>query len=185
MNSSGARNPTYPMHLVAVGIQHDDGGGPIHLELVHQGGVRSLDLNRDKVIIHELDDLVVGVRNRTHLLATDSLGIEKVQENGLFRLSGVVLGLGQIIQPADIQGHGDFLLFRDWGQVWPTGWTKHKHSWPKGKSGAGRLAGSAMAAKNKAGRILREYVSLLRITVVKPWQSGAHALHRRLPMIIL
>jgi hypothetical protein len=68
-------------------------------------------------MIHELDDLVVGVRNRTHLLATDSLGIEKVQENGLFRLSGVVFGLGQVIQPADLQGHGDFLLFREWGQI--------------------------------------------------------------------
>jgi hypothetical protein len=73
-------------------------------------------------------------------LATDSLGIEKVQENGLFRLSGVVLGLGQIIQPADLQGHGDFLLFRDWGQVWPACWTKHKHSQLKGKSEAGRRA---------------------------------------------
>jgi hypothetical protein len=44
-------------------------------------------------------------------LATRSLGIEEIQENGLFRLAGVVPGFGQIIQPADIQGHGDFLLF--------------------------------------------------------------------------
>jgi hypothetical protein len=44
-------------------------------------------------------------------LATDSLGIEKIQENGLFRLSGVFLGLSQVIEPADIQGHGNFLLF--------------------------------------------------------------------------
>jgi hypothetical protein len=51
-------------------------------------------------------------------LATRSLGIEKIQENGLFRLSGVVLGLGQIIQPADIQGHGNCLLDRDWGRLW-------------------------------------------------------------------
>jgi hypothetical protein len=48
-------------------------------------------------------------------LATDSLGIEKIQENRLFRLSGVVLGLGEIIQPADIQGHGECLLSQDWG----------------------------------------------------------------------
>ena len=99
------------MDLTAVGIQHNDGRGPLNLEFVHQGGVRGLDLNRDKVIIHELDDLVVRVRNRTHLLATDSLGIEKVQENRLFRLSGVVLGLGQVVQPANIQGH------RDWQRV--------------------------------------------------------------------
>jgi hypothetical protein len=46
-------------------------------------------------------------------LATDSLRIEKVQENGLFRLSGVFLGLGQVIQPANIQGHSDSLLW--WG----------------------------------------------------------------------
>jgi hypothetical protein len=68
-------------------------------------------------------------------LATDSLGIEKIQENRLFRLSGVVLGFGQIIQPADIQGHGNCLLSRDWGRLWPAVWKKHKHSWPKGKGG--------------------------------------------------
>jgi hypothetical protein len=53
-------------------------------------------------------------------LATDSPGIEKVQENGFFGLSGVVLGLGQVVEPADIQSHRDFLLLRDWGQVWPS-----------------------------------------------------------------
>jgi hypothetical protein len=41
-------------------------------------------------------------------LTTDSLGIEKVQENGLFRLPGGVLGFGQVIQPTDIQGHNNF-----------------------------------------------------------------------------
>jgi hypothetical protein len=48
-------------------------------------------------------------------LATDSLGIEKVQENGLFRLSGVVFGFGQVIQPANIQGHRGFLLLSGLG----------------------------------------------------------------------
>ena len=84
MNSSGREKPHHPMDLVAVGIQDDDGGRPGHLELVHQGGVRDLDLDRDEVIIHELDNLVVRVRNRTHLLATDSLGVEKIQGTGLF-----------------------------------------------------------------------------------------------------
>jgi hypothetical protein len=82
-------------------------------------------------------------------LATDSLGVEKIQENGLFRLPGAVLGLGQIIQPADIQGHGDYLLFRDRGEVRPVGWTKYNHSWSKGKRGAARRAALAMAAKSK------------------------------------
>jgi hypothetical protein len=44
------------------------------------------------------------------LLTAGSLGIEKVQENGLFRLPGSLLGFGQIIQPTDIQGHDNFLL---------------------------------------------------------------------------
>jgi hypothetical protein len=48
-------------------------------------------------------------------LATDSLGIEKVQENGLFRQPSVFLGLGQVIQPANIQGHRDSLLLSGLG----------------------------------------------------------------------
>jgi hypothetical protein len=36
------------------------------------------------------------------------VGIEKVQEYGLFRQLGGLLGFGQIIQPTDIQGHDNF-----------------------------------------------------------------------------
>jgi len=39
------------------------------------------------------------------LLTADSLGVEKVQENGFIRLPGGGFGFGQIIQPTDIQGH--------------------------------------------------------------------------------
>jgi hypothetical protein len=45
------------------------------------------------------------------LLATDSLGIEKVQEHGFFGLPSGFLGLSQIIQPTDIQSHNHCLLF--------------------------------------------------------------------------
>jgi hypothetical protein len=41
------------------------------------------------------------------LLTAGSLGVEKIQENGLIRLPGGRLGFGQIIQPTDIQGHDD------------------------------------------------------------------------------
>jgi hypothetical protein len=50
-------------------------------------------------------------------LAADSLGVEKIEEHGFFRLPGAVLGLGQIIQPTDTQGHGDYLLFRNRDQT--------------------------------------------------------------------
>ena len=66
--------------FVAIRIQDDDGGSPFHLKLRHQGSVGNLNLDRDKIIIHELDNLVVRVRNCTHLLATDSLGVEKIQQ---------------------------------------------------------------------------------------------------------
>jgi hypothetical protein len=41
------------------------------------------------------------------LLAAGSLGIEKIQENGLFRLPGGLLGFGQIVEPTNIQGHAE------------------------------------------------------------------------------
>jgi hypothetical protein len=66
-------------------------------------------------------------------LATDSFGVEKVQENGLFGYPGAVLGLGQITQPADIQGHEEFLLFQGRGAARAGGWSKHNHSPWKGK----------------------------------------------------
>jgi hypothetical protein len=50
------------------------------------------------------------VRNCTHLLAAGSFGVEKIQQDGLVRLPGGLLGLGQIIQPTDTQGHNHILL---------------------------------------------------------------------------
>jgi hypothetical protein len=83
------------------------------------------------------------------------LGIEKIQQNRLFRLSGVVLGFGQIIQPADIQGHGNCLLSRDWGRLRPVVWKKHKHFWSKGKgaSAAGQGGDAVPANTGREGWI--------------------------------
>ena len=59
------------------------------------------DLYRDKVQGNKLGHLLVGVRNRTHMLAAQSLGVKKIQENGLIRSSAVSWPLGQIVQPAE------------------------------------------------------------------------------------
>jgi hypothetical protein len=57
------------------------------------------------------------------LLAADSLGIKKVKQYGLFRLFGDLLGLGQIIQPTDIQGHDT----PPCGAGFTHHWLKHNH----------------------------------------------------------
>jgi hypothetical protein len=95
----------HPMNLTAIGIQYDYGGSPTDIELMHQRLVRDFDLHWRKINFHKLDDLLIGVRNRTHLLTADSLGVEKVQENGLFRLPGSLLSFVKIIQPTDLLCH--------------------------------------------------------------------------------
>jgi hypothetical protein len=42
-------------------------------------------------------------------LAAQSLGIVKIQQDGFIDLPGGFLGLAQIVQPANLYGHG-FLL---------------------------------------------------------------------------
>jgi hypothetical protein len=83
-------------------------------------------------------------------LATDSLWVEKVKENGLLRLAGAVFGLGQIIQPADIQGHEDFLLLRK--RVSYPAYSKNNHSWWKGKRGRHIWAGWDRRFRGNAAR---------------------------------
>jgi hypothetical protein len=51
------------------------------------------------------------------LLATQSLGIVKIQQDGFIGLPGGFLGLGQIVQPANLYCHGFLLIIIILGRV--------------------------------------------------------------------
>jgi len=102
--------PYAPVVLSPLRGQHQQGGSPAHRKPLHHGGVGGFDLYRDKVQGNKLGHLLVGVRNRTHLLAAQSLGVKKIQENRLIDLACDFLTLGQIVQPADLQCHLCLLL---------------------------------------------------------------------------
>jgi hypothetical protein len=69
-----------------------------------------LELHRDKVQGQKLGHALVRVRNRTQLLAAQSLGIVKIQQDRFIDLTGGFLGLGQIVQPANFYRHGLLLI---------------------------------------------------------------------------
>jgi len=39
-----------------------------------------MDTNRDDMLIYLLDNILLGIRNRIHLLTADSSGVEKIQK---------------------------------------------------------------------------------------------------------
>jgi hypothetical protein len=84
--------------------------------------------------------MLIGIRNRTHLLAAQSLRIVKIQQNWFIDPPGGFLGPGQIVQPAYLYGHG-LSPFGKPGVPSPKGnstpeiYPKHSHPEVKGKAG--------------------------------------------------
>ena len=66
-----------PVVFFPVGIQDDEGRGPLKVELFRQRRIGS-HLEGNKVLSDEFDHFGVGVRNRTQLLAANSMGVEKI-----------------------------------------------------------------------------------------------------------
>src|SRR3974390_3629069 len=91
--------------LLAVRVQNQDGGGPGDVVFPHQILIGGFHLHRHKVKIHELSYTFVRVRHGTHLLAANSLGVEKVQEDWLLEPFSGLLSLRQTVQPAYVHGH--------------------------------------------------------------------------------
>jgi hypothetical protein len=87
-------------------VQHDDSRRPGNVKIAGQRlGVKK-DLHRNEVLVHISNDLGVGVRNRTHLLAADSAGVKKIQQDiFFFSRSPSQPGL-EIAFPLDFVMHG-------------------------------------------------------------------------------
>jgi hypothetical protein len=73
-----------------------------------------LHLDRDKIQVDETANAFRRVRNCTHFLAAQSLGVEKIQENGLIGFSGGILGQSQVLSPTDLQFSHNFAPYLRW-----------------------------------------------------------------------
>jgi len=73
--------------LFSISVEGDQCGGPLYVEVNGQGLVVKRDPQRDQIILDEFGHFFVGIRNRIHLLATDSARVVEIQQYGLpFRL---------------------------------------------------------------------------------------------------
>ena len=71
------------MVLLTIIIEHHQGGGPGDLEIRGEGfGIR-LHLQWDHLLADEFAHFGIRVRNRTHLLTTNSARAEKIEEDRL------------------------------------------------------------------------------------------------------
>ena len=64
-----------------VSVQGDQGGCPLDIEVRGKGfGIKS-NLDGDHVLVDELNDLRIRVRNCTHLLTTNSARVEEIEQD--------------------------------------------------------------------------------------------------------
>lgn len=68
--------------LLAFYIEGDEAGGPLDVEVSGQGLGIPRYSEGDQVLFDEPDDLLLGIRDRIHLLAADSAGVEKIEQYG-------------------------------------------------------------------------------------------------------
>jgi hypothetical protein len=73
----GGEKTNRSMVFLPLGIEGDQGGGPLDVEIRGQrlGIIRYL--NRNQVRLNEFDNGRMGIRNRIHLLTANSLGVMK------------------------------------------------------------------------------------------------------------
>src|SRR3972149_1205180 len=69
-----------PVVLFSFKIQNNESGGPLKVEVLGQGCI-GCHLQRNQGLLNEFNDFDLGVRNRTHLLAANSAGVEEIEEN--------------------------------------------------------------------------------------------------------
>jgi hypothetical protein len=74
------------MALFTVPIQSDDSWGPLNVKIIGQRFLIISYSDGNYSILQKITYFVVGIRNRIHLLTTDSSGIEKIQDD-IFLLS--------------------------------------------------------------------------------------------------
>ena len=68
------------VHFMAFHVQDDQVRGVFDLKLARQRLLVVRHAQRDRAFMDELDDVVMGKRNRFHLLAAASTGVEEVEE---------------------------------------------------------------------------------------------------------
>jgi hypothetical protein len=54
----------------------------LKVEVLGQRGIGK-NLERNQILLNEFHHFSLGVRNRTHLLAANSMGVEKIEKNRL------------------------------------------------------------------------------------------------------
>lgn len=70
-----------PVMFLAIRPQGDQNRGPFDVKIRGQGLDIKGDLERDKIVMQKSNDLAVRVRDRTHLLTADSVGVMKKEQN--------------------------------------------------------------------------------------------------------
>ena len=96
---------TAVVHL-PVFVHNKQGRGPLDIEFRGQGfGIKG-DPDGNHRFFHITDNRLIGIRNRIHLLAPDSPGIVKIEEQGFFFAARHCQARFIIILPPDRIGHG-------------------------------------------------------------------------------
>ena len=67
--------------LLAFFIQHQQARRPFYRELGRELGVICGNTKGNNLAIQKRDDFLIWVRDRVHLLAANSLRVEKIQKN--------------------------------------------------------------------------------------------------------
>lgn len=106
----GRQETDTSMVFIALPIERYQGRGPLDLKFLGKGIVVVRQPDRDHIPVDKGLHSRIWIRNRIHLLATDSAGIEEVQEHGPLLLLGSLKSSTQFRFPSYFVFHDRFLL---------------------------------------------------------------------------
>lgn len=105
----GRQEADHAVMLLAAFIQRDDAWGPFYIEILCIRLCVGQEADRDHSVVDEPNYVTVGVRNRTHLLAADSVRVEEIEQDGFLLRLGPRQGRIHLFFPLYFR-HGFLLI---------------------------------------------------------------------------